>query len=238
MNPNSSSPFVGIWTQSPSKEVSQVVRRSPFLRWIAVDLQHGYWSLSELESFLSCCGTSSFNKVIPLVRTGIQPRAADINAILDAGAWGVIIPCVESVEQVSEIRMWSSYPPYGNRSVSRCFGMPNTGLQLDQYIEWSHHNLQLISMIETEKGLQSIDKIALVSDGIMFGMKDLSLSLSIHIDEVLKLVNETIAKHSGLMGKFGYVGIPDCEVKHYNPYFRSIGTIRDLLEQGISSVSR
>lgn len=227
-------PLFGIWIQSPSKDVAQVIRKTSHLNWVAIDMQHGYWTLSEVEEFTSKCGIYSESRIIPFVRTGLNPGAANINEVLDAGAWGIIVPCVDNTEKVVQIKKWSLFPPHGIRSVSRCFGLLNTGLQFEQYLEWSRQNIKIISMIETEEGLNNIDQIARLSDGVMFGIKDLSLCLSMNSQRTLELVLEII-KGKIQVFNFGFVGIPDHEVEYIEPFYRSLGTIRDLLEDSITA---
>ncbi len=47
------------------------------------------------------------------------PRAITItsSALLDAGAWGIVVPMVDTVEQAQIAIAAAKYPPIGNRSL-------------------------------------------------------------------------------------------------------------------------
>jgi len=95
---------------------------------------------------------------------------------LDAGAYGVICPNVESVEECQRFVGACRYPPDGYRS----FG-PKRGLLYggQDYVHYANETLLAIIQIETLKGLEHVDEIAQVKglDMLYIGPSDLGLAL-------------------------------------------------------------
>ncbi len=227
-------PEYGVWLQSTGNDVIKAVTSSP-INWLIADMQHGFWTLEDIENLCLKCGVFSINSIKPLVRVGLQPTASEIGSVLDSGAWGIIIPNVETVEEVRLINNWMRYPPLGTRSVARCSGLDNTGLSLVDYIKWSNENISLISMIESKKGMENLEAIAKVSDGILFGVRDLSLSYQSSIECILNDIEDQIKRYPFLTNKlFGIAGIDDIEInKTLNCTLYNIGTIRNLIKGSI-----
>jgi 4-hydroxy-2-oxoheptanedioate aldolase len=100
----------------------------------------------------------------------------DVMRALDAGAYGVICPNVDSVEECQRFVGACRYPPDGYRS----FG-PKRGLLYGgkDYVHHANETLLAIIQIETLKGLQNVDEIARVEglDMLYVGPSDLGLAL-------------------------------------------------------------
>lgn len=139
---------------------------------LTVDLQHGG---SDFVSMCAMFAAISTTDTVPLMRVDWN-TPGDVMRALDAGAYGVICPNVESVEECERFVGACRYPPQGYRS----FG-PKRGLLYGgpDYVHHANETLLAIIQIETLKGLDRVDEIAQVKglDMLYVGPSDLGLAL-------------------------------------------------------------
>ena len=131
-------------------------------RFVLYDMEHtglGYETLKWL--FASCRGLP----IEPMVRV---PRGEYtwLARALDLGARGVMIPMVESAVQARSIVEACRYPPVGRRGAAFGFAQCDyLGGDVGEKIRKYHERTLIIAQIETERGLDQVEKIADV-DGI------------------------------------------------------------------------
>lgn len=123
--------------------------------------------------------------ITPLARAQEVSRSA-ILKLLDAGAMGLVIPCVESVEQAEEIVRYGKYAPLGQRGVAPSAGtdfwMADYAQQgLEHYFETCNRETLLLPQCETMGCLNNLEKIVALDgiDGIFVGPFDLSTAMGI-----------------------------------------------------------
>src|SRR5207244_11115210 len=96
--------------------------------------------------------------------------------LLDAGAYGVICPMINSKAQAEALVNVCRYPPRGARS----FG-PNRAVLYGGADYWQHANDEILifAMVETRKAVKNLDAIVSVEglNGVYVGPSDLSLSM-------------------------------------------------------------
>jgi len=99
---------LGAWQMFPSPSTSRTLARIPGLSWILVDQEHGNVGDSEMHE---CIANIAPYGVSPLVRIPDKERWM-IKRALDAGAHGIMVPLLSSVEEVEEVVMQvlSLYP--------------------------------------------------------------------------------------------------------------------------------
>lgn len=140
------------------------------------DMEHSSFTNQDLSAmvpgFRNC-------RCRPMVRVPAVRREF-FQAVLDCGIAGIVVPVVESAQQVEDAVAMMKYPPYGRRGLSFC--CPHTSFQeqdRDQYTVDSNDNLLLVTQIETSKALDHLDEILSVPgiDVAFVGNMDLSLSL-------------------------------------------------------------
>lgn len=139
--------------------------------WLAIDLQHGQIGFDDLHQLLPAI---SATPALPLVR--VPWNAPDqIMKALDAGAFGVIVPMVNSAAEARAAVAACRYPPLGQRS----FGPIRAALHAGRgYAREANSQLACVVMIETAEALAAIDEILAVEgiDAIYIGPSDLGLS--------------------------------------------------------------
>src|SRR5262249_46378217 len=103
-----------------------------------------------------------------------------IKRLLDSGADGLIVPMVNTTEELERIIGWFKYPPEGRRSygVSRAQGY---GFDFDRYTASWNKRSSLIIQIESIQAVEAIDDLLKTPavDAVMTGPYDMSGSLGI-----------------------------------------------------------
>ena len=165
---------IGSWIQLPNASIAEIMGQSGY-DWVAVDLEHGAISICLLPDLFRAL---ELGNTLPLARIA-QGKEKDCKQALDAGAAGLIIPMVESAEELQKVINFSSWPPFGIRGVG--FSRANLfGKYFDQYSEQAQNPL-MIAMIENISALKQLDEILEVRglDAILIGPYDLSASMNL-----------------------------------------------------------
>ncbi len=168
----SGQPSIGSWMQIPNSSVAEIMGQAGY-DWVAIDLEHGSISVHQLPSLFRAL---ELGNTLPLVRVA-EGSKKDCQQAMDAGAGGIIVPSVETPEQLKMARDSCRWPPLGTRGVG--FSRANLfGKNIDEYYSESQAPL-LIAMIESTNGLKNIDGILQTAglDAIFIGPYDLSASL-------------------------------------------------------------
>ncbi|MEO7338305.1 MAG: aldolase/citrate lyase family protein [Caldimonas sp.] len=139
---------------------------------LTIDMQHGVVDYQALIPMLQAISTTP---TVPIVRVPwLEPGI--LMKSLDAGAYGVICPMVNTREDAQNLVSWTHYAPRGTRS----FGPVRATLYGgDDYQKHANDTIVTFAMIETAKALDNLDDILSVEglDAIYIGPSDLSLSL-------------------------------------------------------------
>ncbi len=146
--------------------------------WVLLDLEHG----GSGEDLIGPTVVAGMAYSIPtLVRVESSERIR-IGRALDAGAAGVMIPRLETIEQVTEVVKHMSYPPFGDRGVATYNRSAKWGRDLTGLTEKA--KAACIIQIETLKALENVEEISKI-DGVellFVGPLDLSFALGVPRD--------------------------------------------------------
>jgi 2-dehydro-3-deoxyglucarate aldolase len=167
-------PSIGSWMQIPHSSVAEIMGQAGY-DWVAVDMEHGSVVAHQLPDLFRAL---ELGGALPLVRLA-QGQAKDCKQALDAGAGGVIVPMVNSAEQMANVRDACCWPPAGTRGVG--FSRANLfGKHFDHYVEEAQAPL-FVGMIENIRAVDELEAILRVEglDAIMIGPYDLSASMGI-----------------------------------------------------------
>ncbi|MGA9024743.1 MAG: aldolase/citrate lyase family protein [Steroidobacteraceae bacterium] len=139
---------------------------------LTVDLQHGvvdYQAMIPMLQAISTTGTVPVVRV-PWLEPGILMKS------LDAGAYGVICPMVNSRQDAQNLVAWTHYAPRGTRSFGPIRALLYGGAD---YATHANDTIVTFAMIETARALDNLDDILSVEglDAIYIGPSDLSLAL-------------------------------------------------------------
>ena len=165
---------IGSWMQIPHPSIAEIMGQSNY-DWVAVDMEHGAISVHQLPDLFRAL---ELGNTLPLVRLA-QSHFKDCKQALDAGAGGVIVPMIESADQLRKIRDATRWPPSGNRGVG--FSRANLfGKNFNEYSKEAKKPL-LVAMIEHIDAIDELNDILKVDglDAILIGPYDLSASMNL-----------------------------------------------------------
>ena len=160
-----------------TSEVARLMRRAGY-DFLFIDLEHGSGSLESTAQISSAALDAGIS---PLVR--VPHGALDMAArALDGGAWGVVMPHVDTADEAREIVGHIKYPPAGHRSIVG--GLPFFGWQpakAGEAIAALNEAMLTVAMVETPKAIANADAIAAVPgiDVVMIGTNDLAMEMGL-----------------------------------------------------------
>lgn len=164
---------INAWLSIPSSWTAELMAYAGFDS-LTVDMQHG---LSDDATTFAMIQTISLTNAIPLVRVPWNDPAV-IMRVLDAGAYGIICPMINSAAEAEAFVGACRYPPHGYRS----YGPSRANLfSGDDYVEAANRTVLTLAMIETKQAMENLDAIAATPglDGLYIGPADLSLGLGL-----------------------------------------------------------
>lgn len=165
--------LLNAWLVLGSPAIAELVSRQPWDS-VTVDMQHG---LSDFETTVSMLRAMNGSDATPLVRVPwMEPGL--VQKILDAGAFGVICPMINTREQCEQFVSVCRYAPAGTRSFGPTRAPIVTGAD---YWKRANDEVLTFAMIETRQAVENIDAILSVPglDGVYIGPSDLSLTLGL-----------------------------------------------------------
>ncbi len=139
---------------------------------LTIDLQHGVVDYQAMVTMLQAISTT---ETVPVVRVPwLEPGI--LMKTLDAGAYGVICPMVNTREDAQKLVAWTHYAPRGTRSFGPVRALLYSGADYPQH---ANDTIVTFAMIETAQALDNLEDILSVPglDAIYIGPSDLSLAL-------------------------------------------------------------
>ncbi|GAI93415.1 unnamed protein product [marine sediment metagenome] len=166
---------VGTWLALGSPIVAEIIAHIGF-DWVVIDTEH---SAIDIETTQSIIQAMSATGTVPIVRVPWNDPAL-IKRALDAGAYGLVIPMVNSREDAARAVQASRYPPIGIRS----YGGPRVRLYGgSDYFEHANEEIAIIVQIEHVDAVSHIDEILSVAgiDAFFIGPNDLAASMGVKL---------------------------------------------------------
>ena len=166
---------VGSWITTGHNNIAEIMAQSGF-EWITIDMEHSAITLDIAQQLIQII--ESYN-VVPLVRVG-EKNPNLIKRVMDAGAYGVIVPMVNSKQDAELAVNAVKYPPVGTRGVglARAQGY---GFNFKDYSSVVNDKSIVIVQIEHIDAVNNLESILSVDgiDGCIIGPYDLSGSLGV-----------------------------------------------------------
>lgn len=238
-------PVYGLWVTLDAAAVTEIAVALG-LDWIVIDAEHGHLDWHEIIDHLRAAVRSD---------TVVLVRISDLNIglvkrALDIGADGVVIPWMESVEQLEQAVRFCRYPPQGRRGIGgeRATGW---GKALAQTAEQDDPNVIVIPIIESVQAMERIDQLCQVDgiDMLFIGPADYSATAGYPgqwegpgVAEQLLHIKDTVrrhGKHCGLLATSN-----DNLIERRDQGFRIIGLGMDTtllmrsLEESLARIGR
>ena len=161
------------WLSIPSAFSAEVMAHQGFDS-LTVDMQHGVVDYQVAVTMLQAISTTG---AMPMARVPWNDPAR-LMKILDAGAYGVICPMVNTRAEAEALVRACKYPPRGYRSWGPVRASIYAGAD---YGDHANDDIVVMPMIETAEAMKNLDDILSVPgvDGVYVGPSDLSLALGL-----------------------------------------------------------
>jgi 2,4-dihydroxyhept-2-ene-1,7-dioic acid aldolase len=169
-------PVFGLFVSIPHPIIIEMIGHAEY-DFVIIDYEHASTNIETVEELIRA---AELLDLTPLVRISSVNRM-EMTKFLDSGAQGIVIPHVESREQVEEAVSYAFYHPIGTRSLNS--GRPGIFAKhsLSDYIADANREVMIIPMIESAEGAEKIRDIVSVPQVsfVLEGAADLSQSLSV-----------------------------------------------------------
>ena len=226
---------INAWLTIPSAWTAEVIAHTGYDS-LTLDLQHG---LADYATALAMLQAISTTDVVPLARAPWNEPAI-IMRLLDAGAYGLICPMINTRAEAEAFVGACRYAPVGYRSYGPTRAVLYAG---EDYAAHANAEVLTLAMIETAQALKNVDDIAATPglDGVYIGPADLSLSLGLpkladftnpNLLRALDTILEATAKHNLIPGI--HAGTPENAIMLDDRGFRLVTPATDtaLLRAG------
>ncbi|HEX2469230.1 MAG TPA: aldolase/citrate lyase family protein [Candidatus Limnocylindrales bacterium] len=169
--------LIGVFSDLASPFAAELCGEAGF-DWIVLDLEHGAATESDLLALLYAVGTTP---MAPIVRPQSSERLR-VGRALDLGAAGIMLPQLQSIDEVRTAVGYLRYPPAGQRGVA----LRTRGARLGTI---GHADIarvvneQIVGLVQIEStgALAAADEIAALDgvDVLFVGPADLTHNLGI-----------------------------------------------------------
>lgn len=162
----------GLWVTSESPSITEVAGLLG-IDWICIDMEHGYLDIRDIQNHLTAARGTDLTVLVRPPSQELEP----IKRALDVGAHGIILPLVDSAQEVRAAYEHFYYPPLGRRGIGGERSV-KWGLDLKSYVSTANKDLLFIPMIETQRSYENLDEILSVEgiETIFLGPGDMSAS--------------------------------------------------------------
>ncbi|KAJ1818902.1 hypothetical protein LPJ75_001318 [Coemansia sp. RSA 2598] len=172
-------PAFGVWLSIPSPLTARMLATQGF-DWACIDMEHAPTNpalMAEMVAAVASSGTCT-----PIVRVPSQAPEW-LKWALDSGAHGVIVPMVNTAEEMRRVEKICRYPPVGKRSMAAFYAPAMFNLRgsraMSEYVERASKDILVIPQIETAEAVANLASIIQTGsmDAIFVGPHDLGASV-------------------------------------------------------------
>lgn len=169
-NLKADTPVFGLWVTLEAPSITEMAVALG-LDWVVIDAEHGHLDWKEIVEHVRAAVRSD---TVALVRIA-ESNAGLVKRVLDIGADGVVIPWVESADQLKQALAFAQYPPEGVRGIgaerATCWGQcfaEHAGEANDQIL--------VVPIVETIRTVPQVPLMSRVEgvDLFFFGPADFS----------------------------------------------------------------
>lgn len=167
-------PTFGTWLSLGNLHATRVLARSGW-DWLTLDMEHAAFDWSHAAVIFAAVADAG---CVPLVRVPEGDHYC-IKRALDAGAWGIVVPMVDTVEQARTAIAAAKYPPVGNRSVGGGMHALNFGASSGEYYERANDEVLVVLQTESPRGVENAEEIYRLPgcDAVFVGPVDLRFNM-------------------------------------------------------------
>jgi 4-hydroxy-2-oxoheptanedioate aldolase len=167
----------GVWLGLPSPFSARLLAQLP-LDWLLIDAEHSPVDVSTLAQMVAVIAQTG--GPVPFVRVA-QASVENMKHALDAGAYGIVAPMINTRQQAEQVVAWSKFPPDGERSFGSAYAGLSFGASMSEYLQIANREVVVAIQVESQAALGNLDELFSVPgiDLAFVGPVDLSISLGL-----------------------------------------------------------
>ncbi|REJ83297.1 MAG: 2-dehydro-3-deoxyglucarate aldolase [Planctomycetota bacterium] len=164
-------PQIGTWLSFGNLMATRLMARVGF-PWLTVDMEHSPIDWSEAGALFGAIADAG---CVPLARVPCGDHD-HIKRVLDAGAFGIVVPMVDTVEQARDAIAAAKYPPTGTRSLGGTLHALNFDATPGDYLKRANDEILVVLQTESPTGVDNAEEIYSLPgvDAIFVGPVDLT----------------------------------------------------------------
>ena len=166
----------GTWLTLPDVFTAQLMSKMGF-DWLTVEMEHTPTTIEMAGANFAVIANAG---VVPLVRIPIN-SVENIKRVLDIGAWGIVVPMVNSRAEAEAVVEAARYRPIGKRSIGGALHGANFDTDPSTYYAKANDEILVIIMAEHVDAVERADEIFSVPgiDAVFIGPNDLHASMNL-----------------------------------------------------------
>ena len=164
----------GTWLSLGDVHSARVLARCGF-EWLTLDLEHAAIDWSQAAVIFALVAEAG---CVPLARVPEGDHYC-IKRALDAGAFGIVVPMVNTVQQARAAIDAARYPPLGNRSVGGGMHALNFAATPGDYYQQANDEILVVLQTESPQGVDNAEAIYRLPgcDAVFIGPADLRFTM-------------------------------------------------------------
>jgi len=169
-------PAVGTWLTLPDPVAAHLMSKTGF-DWLTVELEH---TSTNFETAAQMFAIIAADGCVPLARVPWNDTQ-NIKRVLDTGAWGIVVPMVNSAPEAEAVVKAARYRPIGQRSIGGQLHAANFATDASTYYARANDEILVVVMAEHVDAVANIDEILAVPgiDVVFVGPNDLHASMGL-----------------------------------------------------------
>ena len=158
----------GLWVSLEAPTITEIACELG-LDWVVIDVEHGHMDFKEVVDHLRVVRNTGTTGLVRIQ----EIEKGRIKRLLDIGAEGLLIPQIDSPDEIRQAIQYAKYPPRGVRGVA-VERSTKWGLELAEGTRRADAETLIIPMIETVAAGNAVDEIVAIPgiDAIFFGPAD------------------------------------------------------------------
>ena len=155
-------PVCGLWVTLEAPSITEMAV-AVGMDWVLVDAEHGHLGWKEIAAHIRATVRS---ETIVLVRIA-ERNTALAKRVLDLGADGIVVPWIETAEQIEEAVRDCRYPPEGRRGIG---GERATvwGQCMVEHTAEANEQVLVVPIIESVRAIANIQAMCRVDGAEVF----------------------------------------------------------------------
>lgn len=189
-------PAYGVISTTDDPQVAELFGLAGF-DYYMLDAEHGLLDPAQVVNVIRAC---ELVNMTPMVRIGSKDQKLVLQ-YLDAGMMGVMMPGLETLEDIRMLVDATKYPPLGKRGMgaSRAARYISVGSEAVEYINFANEQVMAIPQFEDARLLDHFAEMISYPgvDAVVIGPRDLSLNMGFpdgpNHPEVQEMIDRVIA---------------------------------------------